>query len=137
MMKSGKAMPVPAGVALGVGISLLTTLVGAIILTWMVASQKIAQDSIGYGCMIILPAAAALGSVCGCNAVKHRRLLVCGLCSLCFFLVLFVIALLFGGQFKAVGVSAIMIGLGGGISTIPTITGNRSGARRRKFSHYR
>lgn len=137
MIKSGKAMSMPAGIAMGIGICILITLFGAVALTWMVSSERLAEDAVGYGCMVILPVAAAGGCMSAGGAVKHRKLMVCGICAAGYYFVLLMTALLFGGQFEGIGVTALMILAGGGISLIPSAAGTRSGAHRRKIKGYR
>ena len=51
---TGRAMSIPAGLAVGAAISGLITLLGCLILTWMVLKGSMVFEFIGYGIMILL-----------------------------------------------------------------------------------
>lgn len=133
----GRAMSMPAGVGLGAAVSLIITVLGAMILAWMVVTERVEQSSIGYGCMVILPCASMLGCLVANCLIRHRRLMVSLITCAGFYMTLIAIALAFGSGFDGMIVTALMILLGGGIAQIPALIGSRGGVRRHKISAYR
>ena len=134
---SGRAMSMPAGITVGVGVSLAVMLAGAALLAWLISSERMDMNHVGYGTAVLHILASAVGSVVGWNAVKHRHLMVSGICCAGYYAALLLIALLFGGQFAGMGVTALTVLVGGGIPLIFGLMGNRGGVRKRKFNAYR
>lgn len=107
---NGAATGIPAGLGLGILISLMITLIGAAVTAWLIAAEKIEEGTIGYAVMVILAVAAALGALTAVHFVKRLRLQVCMLSGSCYYLTLLAMtALLFGGQYQGMVVSAIVI----------------------------
>ena len=127
----------PGGAALGVGVSISITVLGAMLLAWLIVSERMAETAVGYGAMLILVLSSFLGSLIGCAVIKRRRLMVCGICMAGYYLGLIMIALLFGGEFQGMGVTALFVALGGGITAVLGLKGNRSGVRKHKVPSYR
>lgn len=134
---TGTAMSMPGGIALGVGISVAITIIGAAILAWLLASERMSETALGYGIMLVLVLASAAGAMTACGAVKRRKLMVSGICCAGYYLALLCVALVFGGQFEGMLVHAVLVLLGGGISVILGLAGNKSGARKYKILGYR
>lgn len=134
---SGRAMSMPAGITVGVGVSVAIMLLGAAVLAWLISSGRMEMGSVGYGTALLHVIAAAVGSVSACGAVKHRYLMVCGICCGGYYAVLLVVALMFGGEFTGMGVTALTVLAGGGITLLLGLLGNRGGARRHKMPIYR
>lgn len=134
---TGTAASMPAGIGLGVGISIGITVLGAAILAWLVTTERMRESAIGYGVMVILVLAAAAGALTACGAIKHRKLMVCGISAVGYYLALLLFALAFGGQFQGMGVTALMVLLGGGIAAILSLVEKGSGVRRHKIPRYR
>ena len=59
---TGKASSVPAGLALGGAVSLGITLILAAVIAKMVSDEKLAEENIGYGVMVLLFTASAAGA---------------------------------------------------------------------------
>lgn len=109
----GTAMGIPGGLGLGIVASLLITFAGAAVTAWLIASEKIGEGTAGYAVMVILALASATGSLVAVHLVKRLRLQVCMLTGGCYYLTLLALtALLFGGQYQGMGVSAVIV-LGG------------------------
>ena len=134
---TGRAMSLPAGIALGIGISLAVSILGAMVLAWLIVSERAGESAIGYGCVVIIPMASLVGCICAWKFIRHQRLMITGITAAGFYLALLALALLFGGKFEGMGVAAILVLLGGGIALIPALLGNKSGARRHKIPVYR
>lgn len=131
----GAAMSLPAGLGVGLLISLVITVAGAAITAWLIASEKIGEGSSGYAVMLILALAAGLGALGAVYFVKKQRLQVCMLTGVSYYLSLLAMtALFFGGQYQGMGVSAIVVlGICTLIAFLPTKNGQPRGKRKRAY----
>lgn len=132
---TGKAMSLPLGIGLGVMISVIVTLLGAVVLTYLISRESVTQEGIGLGCGIILVIASFLGDICACAGIKRRWLMVCAVCSAGYYLVLLAVtALFFGGQYQGMGVTALAVLIGTGIASAVGILrkGDRVSVKKRK-----
>ncbi len=103
---TGRAMSMPVGIAVGMAVSLLVTLAGALVLGWLIDNETMGINSIGYGAMIILLSASFLGALTAKTRIKHRALVVCLISGAGYYLSLLAItALFFGGQYQGMGVT--------------------------------
>lgn len=134
---SGRAMSMPAGIGMGVGISYGIMLLSAAVLAWLILTQRVGEEVIGWGSMLILAISAALGSLTAWTRIRHRRLFVTAVTAAGYYAVLLVTALAFGGGFSGMGATAGMVVLGGGIAQIPALFGGGSGVRRHKMKAFR
>lgn len=129
---TGKATSMPAGLALGGAVSLGVTLIAAGILAKLVETEALAEENIGYGVMILLLIASMLGAMVAFGKIKRQRLLVCLLSGLVYMAILLSItALFFGGQYEAVGVTALLV-IGGSMVTALLGFHEKRGGKRRK-----
>lgn len=107
---TGRASSIPAGLAAGASVSMAIT--GALTL-WMallLEKEAISWDTAGYGIMIMILLSAFFGALTACGRIRHQRLLVCLMSGgLYFAILLSITALFFGGQYQAVGVTALLI----------------------------
>ena len=107
---SGAARGIPGGLGLGLLVSLVITFAGAAVTAWLIVAEKIGEGTTGYAVMLILALASVLGALVAVNFVKRLRLQVCMLTGGCYYLTLLAMtALLFGGQYQGMGVSAVII----------------------------
>lgn len=114
---TGRALSMPSGLAAGSMVSLLLTLVLCAVLAKLLDMEKIQWDSIGYGIMVMLLVSAVVGAEVACRRIKRQKLLVCVLTGIIYFCMLLgITALFFGGQYEAVGVTAILV-LGSSLAT--------------------
>lgn len=121
---TGKASSVPAGVTIGVCMSLAVMLVGAAVLAWLVASESVGEEMIGYGVMIILFAASVSGSWLSSMKIKRLRVQVSLITGGIYYLILLAItALFFGGRYHGMGVTGILVMLGSGTASILGLKG--------------
>jgi putative membrane protein (TIGR04086 family) len=110
---TGKAMPMVAGLAVGVALSIGITMVLAGLTAHFVLSETISENAIGYAAMAALYLSAALGSLIAARMIKRRRMVVCLATGGIYFLTLLgMTALFFGGQYQGIGVTALVV-LGG------------------------
>lgn len=134
---SGKGISIPIGIAIGVVTAIGVTLLGALAMAAMVIRETVPMDGIGVGAMGILILASALGSWIGSGLTKQKKLLVCGLTALVFYLVLLsVTAVCFDGVYDGMGLTALLLTAGAGV---PLLSGLRkkSGKSRVKIPAYR
>ncbi|MBP3304404.1 MAG: TIGR04086 family membrane protein [Oscillospiraceae bacterium] len=135
---SGKARTIPVGIAFGLLVSLTVTLAGAVLLAYLIAAEKLGADGIGYGSMVILMAASALGTWSAVARIKRRRLMVCGISAAGYYLLLLgMTALFFGGQYEGMGVTALMVLIGSGIVLLLGMVGKKGSNHSRKIPAYR
>lgn len=128
---TGRALSMPAGLIYGAAVSLTITILSALLLAKMLDAEVIAWENVGYGIMILLLMSSTLGSLSACGKIKRQRLVVCALSGAIYFgLLMSITALFFGGQYEAVGVTAILI-LGGSTSAGLLGLQKERGGRRR------
>ena len=129
---SGRAMSMPGGIAFGEAVSLTVTLLGAALLAKLVESEKMAEENIGYGVMVILVLASFAGAAVASRKIKHQHLLVCSSAGVVYMASLLAMtALFFGGQYSGVGVTALLVLCGTGLAVFAA--GPREGKRRGKI----
>jgi putative membrane protein (TIGR04086 family) len=113
---SGRAMSMPAGICAGVITSVILTLLGAVAVALLLNGQYIEQNQIGYGSMVTLLVASAIGAWFACVRIKHRYLMVCLISGVGYYAALLAIsAMFFGGQYQGMGVTLLVI-LAGSVS---------------------
>ncbi len=113
---TGKAVPMPAGVGLGVALSVVSLLIQCAALSWFVLKGVIGGEIIGYGSMGALSLSAMLGAAVASAKIKRRQMLVCLLTGALFLLVLVLVTVIcFGGRFSGVITTVIVCLLGSGI----------------------
>lgn len=130
---SGKAKPIAVGLAIGVLVSLVLTLIGAAVTANLVLSEKFPAESIGYAATVILLIAAAAGAWMAALSVKRRWIMVClGTGGSYYLTLLAITALFFGGQYQAMGVTALLVLGGCGAVGLLGITKEKKKGRRPK-----
>ncbi len=131
---TGRSSSVPGGLAAGAAVSMLSTVVIAMILAKLIQSQTLAQERIGYGIMTLLFISSFLGAAVSQGRVKHRRLMVCMLSGLVYFVLLMsMTALFFGGQYSAVGVTACLVFGAAGCAGLLLAGGRGGSSKHRKI----
>ena len=129
---TGRAMSIPGGLAVGILFSMAVTLVLTAVLAKLVETETVPQEKIGYGVMVILVLSAFIGAMTAFSRIKRQRLMVCGLSGVIYFGVLMSItALFFGGQYSAVGVTALLILLGSAAAALLGLKQGRGGSRKK------
>lgn len=134
---SGKGVSIPAGIAIGVVASIAVMLIGALVMAYWVIRETVPMDGIGFGTACILIISSALGAWIATVLSKQKKLLVCGLTALMFYLVLLsVTAVFFDGMFSGMGITALMILIGAGGALLPGMR-KKSGKSKIKIPAYR
>ncbi len=136
--RTGKASSMPAGLAIGAAVSIGITIIAAWILAKLLDAQTLAWQNVGYGIMILILLSSMGGAVVSIGKIKRRKLMVCMLSGLIYFIqLLSITALFFGGKYDAVGVTALLIFGGCGTIALLTLRSNRGGKRRHKTVRHR
>ena len=133
---NGKAVSIPAGLALGGFVSTSITLIGCLILANSVKTGLLKPENIGYGMLIQLLTASFMGAMTAHASIKHRKKMVCILSGVIYYMILIIItALFFGGQYQGFGVTGLVV-LAGALTTC--LTPSRSNPIRHKTKkHHR
>jgi len=136
--KTRKPNAIPGVVALGLGVSMLITLLGTAILAYLISSEKIGEGSLNPGSMVVLFLGTAAGSWLVMAQVKEKKWIALSAYALSYFLILLsMTALFFGGEYIGIGKSVIVILTGCASSFLPGIIGKRKGSGRHKIPSYR
>ena len=130
-------MSMPGGIGLGIGFALAITVIGAVVISYLVMSERMDFSAIGYGAMAIFAASSFVGCLVATDRVGHRRLMVCAICAGGYFVMLMVIGLAFGGMRQGVLPTLLCICLGGGIAAVGPMLGKASGGRKVHFKTFR
>lgn len=130
---TGKALSMPAGLALGAAISLGITISLAILTAKLVDGGTISEEGIGYAALGILLLSSLAGAASAVQKIKRQRLLVCFASGLIYYaLLLSMTALFFGGQYSGMGVTALVV-LGGSGVVVLMEMGQGSGRKKSKW----
>ena len=131
---TGTAMSIPAGLALGVLVSLGITAAASALAGWMILGGRLPENSVGYCAMAILLLSSAAGAAVAMCKIRRLRFQM-GMASglLYYGCLLLMTALFFGGQYRGMGVTALMVFCG---CTLVILLGpgrqNRAGCPKRK-----
>ena len=131
----GKAMSMPAGVGIGLAVSLLTMLIGCAVMALLLDKEIMEQSSIGYGALMILFLSGFLGSAASVILVKRLKLQVSMIHGISYLGLLFLLnGLLFGGAVDGAWATAIvLIGASGCVPLLLTNTGEKKKLKLKKF----
>lgn len=135
---TGRSSSLGSGIAAGVAAALTLTLLLGALLAFFISREVVRQESLGYGVMVILFLAAALGSRLSYGRVRHQRLLVFLLTAIGYLVSLTAItALFFGGRFEGIFPTAMLIIGGSGTAFLLPWQGRRPGKHRNFSKQFR
>ncbi len=124
---TGKAAGMPMGILIGVMVSVMTTLICSAVLAWLISTEKMQADAIGYGVAVALLVASFIGALAAVARIKRLRTQVSLITGGVYYLVLLsVTALFFGGRYQGMGVAAIFVILGSGLTALLGIREKKS-----------
>lgn len=133
---SGRAGSVPGGLALGAAVSASMTAAGTLLLAWMLNREVVKWEQIGYGILCMIMLSSYLGAKVSYGRIRRQRMMICVMSGGVYFAVLLsVTALFFGGQYEAVGVTALLVAGGCICAALPGGDRKRAGGRRRVRKH--
>ncbi len=100
--------------AVSAGISLLVSFAGCLLMAWMVESQKMDIETVRYGIMAVTALSSVLGSIIARNSFGQKALIICGVTSLMYYLVLLGLGALFfeGGMQGYLETLLLILGTG-------------------------
>lgn len=128
---TGRASSMPGGLAWGALVSMGLTLVGSGLVAFLVDRGSMPVDGIGYGAMVILMVSALSGAWTAWKKVKRLRLQVCLISGGIYYLMLLGVTMLFfGGQFRGMGVTALVVACGSILAILAGFSKGRGGKRR-------
>ena len=131
-------MGMPWGIGMGVMIAVVITLLGAILLTWLVTEEKLEMGMLGYGIMAFQFLGGAVGALAAMLAVKHRKLQVCLMTGAGYYLMLLAMnALFFGGQYEGMLTTGLVLLAASGITAILGSREGKPGKRKKRVGAYR
>lgn len=117
---TGTSSSVPVGLTWAGIAGLITIIVGSLIIAHLINMEYVSEDKIGYAVMILLLAASYICSITAWKKIKRRKLLMCLSAGIVLYIILLSItALFFGGQYSAVGETALLVLCG---SLLPVIS---------------
>ena len=116
---TGTAVTMPMGIGIGCGISMLVTILGSAMVAKLISAEVLREMAIGYSAMVIILVASAMGTGIAVKKVKKKMLQVSVLVGLTYFCMLLAMtALLFGGHYQGMGVTALLILAGCGFTVL-------------------
>ena len=133
--KNNKNISLPISIGIGCFVSVVMMLLGTMAIAMLLDGQAMGTEKIDYGVMIV----TALSSIAGCFAAKKAAgkniLLVCMVTGVCYFLVLLSCnVLFFGGAFRAVFVTGVLIlGSCACVSLLGLTQKRTRGSKRKKY----
>lgn len=132
----GTAVSIPIGVTAGICTSLLITFASSAALTWLALEGKVSDRMVGYIVMGILLVASVIGALFSAVRIQRRWILVSLLTGGLYYLILLVgTAVFFGGNYRGIGVTGVLVLVG---SLIAGCLGLRSNGHRTKgYKKYR
>ena len=121
---TGRATSLPAGLAIGAVCSLAATLILTAILAKLVEAETLPVEKV---------VSSFAGAMISCGRIKRQRMLVCIVSGVIYFAMLMsMTALFFGGQYSAVGTTALLVLAGSGAAALLGLRQGR-GAKRTKI----
>ena len=134
---TGTASSIPSGVAFGCAVSVLIAVAGAVIFAKLIDSGLLPENAIGYSSMLILLISSFAGAWTSASKIKRRKAFSCLICGAVYYgILLSMTALLFGGQYQGMGVTALLIAAGSVCAIIPEFPkGKQKQLRKRKIGY--
>ena len=130
-MKKNTVSSIPTGIGIGLLVSIVITLAGSALTAYLIHSESVPEEGMGYGIILTLLLSAIAGAWISTGKIQRLRMQMCILSGLCYYLTLLsMTALFFGGQYNGMGITALVVL--GGCSTVAIL--GASGGKRRKLS---
>ena len=127
---TGTALSIPAGITIGIFISVFATLSTTFLMAKLVDAEVVSMDKVGYMVLVIIIISSWIGVTTASGKIKRRRMLVSLATGTMYFVTLLAITgLFFGGQYSGVGETALLIFCG---SILGFISGQPRKNKRRR-----
>lgn len=126
---TGRSLSVPAGLLFGTGISISVTVLGAVVVAYLLEHETVKWESVGYGVLFVLLLASFLGAKASWMKIKRQRMMISLMSGILFYAVLLsMTALFFGGQYESAGVTLVLVIAGSCTAGILGNVANREGS---------
>ena len=110
---TGRATSVPSGLVAGAIVSMVVTVIICGLGAWMIASELMPQEQIGYCSIAALLLSTILGSITAMERVKRKKLMVGLMNGGIYYILLVVVTILFfDGKFQGMGVTLTVVLIG-------------------------
>lgn len=130
---TGKTVGMPIGITVGVFMSVAITLACAVFYAWLIGMEKLSMDSIRYIAGVTILLSTSFGSWIAVVKIKRMRTQVCLITGAVYYLVLLSItAAFFDGQYQGIGIGAILVLVGSGLTALLGLGGKKSGKKKFK-----
>lgn len=129
----------PAGLLIGAGGSMAVTMVLTALMAYFMDKEMIRSEATDVCSVIVLMLSSAAGSLIAWRKVGHHRLMVCLSAGAVYYLALAACtALFFGGEYRNLGITALVILAGAGAVVLLGLReqGSANASHNRKY-HYR
>ena len=134
---TGTASSVPSGVAYGSGISIGIAVAGAMIFAKLMDAGLLPETAIGYSSMAILLVSSFFGSWAAAARIKRRKVFSCLICGAVYYAILLAMtALVFGGQYQGMGVTALLVAAGSICAILLEFPDGKQRTRRKRKNRY-
>lgn len=134
---TGRASTMPVGLTMAALASLGVTFAGAALTGYLISRDLLQESSIGYCAMALILLSSVTGAAVAVGKIKRQRVLVCGISGAIYFAVLLsMTALVFGGQYQGIGVTALLVLAGSVLVVLLGLRGEKKPKyRKRKISN--
>lgn len=132
---AGRTSSMPAGLLLGGAASFAVTVICAAVIAKLVDTEVMEEQMIGYGIIVLLILSSFVGAMISSGKTKRKRLVTCLASGVVYFGILMAITtLFFGGQYSAVGVTALLVFCGSVLAVLLNVPW-REKKRRIRIAH--
>lgn len=129
---TGRSVSMPAGLTQGAIMAMVLTIAGCAIIAKAVETEILAENRMGYAIMIMLILTSWVSALYSHKKIKTRRVVVCMISGGIYMMVLMgITALFFGGQYTAVGETALLVFCGSMLASLQTSKEKRRGGKSR------
>ena len=129
-----KATVIPIAVGIGLGVAWILTILGAVVLTFALAGETISMDAMGFGIVVVLFVSTFTGSMIAVWYAKGQRMQISMITAGVYFLTLLAMnAIFFGGEYKGVWVSLLVVVLAGAVAAFVGTGGVKTRKHKIKF----
>ena len=135
--KQGNRMQGPTAVLLGIGVSVVATVLGAALVAYLVHTEVLGQANVRLWLMVTLMLSAAIGSIVSSTGYRDKKIIGSTAAGVGYFAILILTnAFLFDGEFTGFWLSLLMIVVGVVASMLPVMH-KKGGKRKFKIPAYR
>ena len=128
---TGRATSVPSGLAAGAIVSMIVTVLICALGAWLIESEIMPQQQIGYCSIAALLLSAILGGMTAAGRVKRKNLMVSLMNGGIYYGLLVALTILFfDGKFQGMGVTLIVVMIG---SLAASLLANRKPKQRKNL----